>query len=133
MSPPPYIKAHDDERTDDMRLSDVKHSARYMDVAYTQSSFWGLYVKRMNLRISAELLVQLCSISNFNHLVSDDVFEERCMYRAKSVFGVNISRWPVLDGQFIPQNTIDVAYGMFQSYKQRHSMIVRPFRRAAIM
>ncbi len=131
VDPPDHIEPHGDERADEMKMSDLAHTAKYMDVAYIQTAFFGLWSKRMNLRISAELLVQLCTISNFNCLVEDDVFQERCIYKAKSVYGPNISRWPIIDKQYIPQDTIDVAYGMFKAYKQRSSSIARPFRRAA--
>lgn len=120
------IVRHADMRSKDMSMAKCDLPAQYVDLKYQRSGFYGFFNREQVVRVSMEFLVQLTGIRNFNYKVDLATFNERMIYKAQSIYGVNVSRWPILDGQYVVQNTIDVAYGMFRSYLQRTAYLPRP-------
>lgn len=109
-----------DLRADGISVMDLKHyDGMLVVVSYTNSQRGYLWneVKKTELVVSVEALMQLCSPNIMNPLMDVDVVMQRLKYSAQSMYTVNENRFRYIMGEFPIANAVLVAYALFMQSK----------------
>lgn len=116
---------HDDLRPDRNALKDIKHSPKYFNALYTQSSWMGL-VARRRLHGSVEISFQSAIAANCKLDSDPGTAYDRIERTASSLHTVNYDRSLVLNHKTIPQDSAMLAYAMFMDAKQKKEVFPFP-------
>lgn len=108
-----------DYRPDAISLGALKHfDPHYVDMTakiFDPDSFWWWPKSRTTrFKCSLELLSQLLVASNISLTLEPKLVFEKLNHMAKSINSVNLSRYEVLEKQFVITNTVILAYAMYR-------------------
>jgi hypothetical protein len=120
--------AHGDLRADRNALKDIKHTGKYFQALYTQTSPWGFLLASRRLHGSLELVTQAKVAANSKFSSSPDTVYDRMERTAATIQTVNLDRTRSLQAKPLAQDSALVAYAIHMQEAQERETI--PFPRA---
>jgi len=119
-TPPTLIDGHmEDMRTDSHQVGELKHPQALQGWVEMSLSFAGVITHVTRKLISFELLAQLTTAQLMDPTVDVEIACERIAKAARSIVTVGIDRFSAINGNFVAQDTLIVAQGMFRSYREK--------------
>jgi hypothetical protein len=130
----------EDNRADSISVGKLKHAdALYAKVLFKSqnSNLWCLNfwqtVRTRILIVSLEVLSQITTAANLQLGSTDEIVAERIQYCARNLQSVSISRYLPLEGVFVVQDSVLVAFALHKSLEEKRLIVPFPRSPARMM